>query len=195
MSLPPPDQERQWLLQAQRERDPQAFARLVARHQGRVRAVLRQLTHGHTALADELAQETFLQAWRALPNFRHDAQWSTCLYRIAYREFLQHRRQQFVGGSVAYSDEWDSTATEPTTEPDHEMRLDLTRALAQLHPQETASIVLCYHAGLSHTQAAEVLGLPLGTLKSHLMRGRAKLQVLLAAWSPVEAARPQRSPT
>lgn len=184
MSLPPPEQERAWLLQAQRERDPQAFARLVAAHQGRVRAVLRQLTHGQQALADDLAQETFLHAWRALPGFRHDAQWSTWLYRIAYREFLQHRRQQPTGMAQSPTGEWGDTDHESAAEPGHELRLDLTRALAQLHPLETAAIVHCYHAGLSHTQAAEVLGLPLGTLKSHLIRGRAKLQTLLAAWKP-----------
>ena len=93
MAFPHHDQNHEWLIQAQRDRNPQAFAKLVAAHQGRVRAVLRKLTHGQQALADELAQDTFIKAWHALPSFRHDAQWSTWLHRIAYREFLQHVRR------------------------------------------------------------------------------------------------------
>jgi RNA polymerase sigma-70 factor (ECF subfamily) len=76
---------------------------------------------------------------------------------------------------------------EAATNPAHELRLDLEKALTQLHPLETAAIVHCFHGGLSHNQAAEVLGLPLGTLKSHLSRGRSKLQVLLADWRPANS--------
>ena len=174
-----PEQEHEWLILAQRERDPQAFAKLVAGHQGRVRAVLRKLTHGQQGLADELAQETFIKAWHALPSFRHDAQWSTWLHRIAYHEFLQHVRRSPPQTAAPQEP---ANIAEAAATPAHELRLDLEKALAQLHPLETAAIVHCYHGGLSHSQAAAVLGLPLGTLKSHLLRGRSKLQVMLADW-------------
>lgn len=179
-----PAQEHEWLILAQRERDPQAFAKLVAAHQHRVRAVLRKLNHGHQALADELAQETFIKAWHALPSFRHDAQWSTWLHRIAYHEFLQHVRRSPTQTRQPMEE---AHTAEAATNPAHELRLDLKKALTQLHPLETAAIVHCFHGGLSHNQAAEVLGLPLGTLKSHLSRGRSKLQVLLADWRPANS--------
>jgi len=184
MAATTPAQEREWLIQAQRERNTKAFAKLVTAHQGRVRAVLRKLTHGQQGVADELAQETFIKAWHALPGFRHDAQWNTWLHRIAYLEFLQHVRRN---PSQTRQPLEEAHTAEAATNPAHELRLDLEKALTQLQPLETAAIVHCFHGGLSHNQAAEVLGLPLGTLKSHLARGRSKLQVLLADWRPADS--------
>ncbi len=188
MSIPSLAQEREWLRLAQHHRDPQAFGQLVALHQGRVRAVLRKLTRGQQALADELAQETFIKAWRALPTFRHGAQWSTWLHRIAYLEFLQHQRRWADEHASTASPEHEAIAA---TYSAHDLRLDLEKALAKLHPLENAAIVYCYHGGLSHAEAAQVLDLPLGTVKSHVLRGRAKLQTLLAAWKPTDT---QESP-
>jgi len=85
-----PDEAR-WLNQA-RQGDRQAFARLVCAHQGPVRALLRHLTGGHRALADDLAQETFLRAWQSLPRFRSEARFGTWLYRIAYNTYLTLER-------------------------------------------------------------------------------------------------------
>ena len=64
------------------------------------------------------------------------------------------------------------------------MRVDLERAMATLTDAERAAIVQCYHTDLSHEEAAYVLGCPLGTLKTHVLRARQKLRTLLAAWSP-----------
>ena len=63
--------------------DRHAFAELVRRHQAAVRACLRRLTTGNDALADDLAQETFILAWRNLKSFRQEARFSTWLYRVA----------------------------------------------------------------------------------------------------------------
>ncbi|MEY3612434.1 MAG: polymerase sigma factor RpoE [Pseudomonadota bacterium] len=188
MPTPSLVQEHDWLMRAQRDRDPHAFGQLVALHQGRVRAVLRKLTRGQQALADELAQETFIKAWRALPTFRHGAQWSTWLHRIAYLEFLQHQRRW--ADEQAQRSHASDTPNGAATVPAHDLRMDLENALAQLHPLETAAIVYCYHGGLSHAEAARVMDLPLGTVKSHVLRGRAKLQQLLAAWKPADTEDP-----
>jgi len=69
--------------------DRRAFEQLVRRHQGMVRAQLCRLLHGDQAAADDLAQETFLLAWRKLDQFRSEARFSTWLHRIAYACFLQ----------------------------------------------------------------------------------------------------------
>ena len=71
-----------WLASA-RQGDRHAFARLVRAHQSRVRLQLRRLAHGDAALADDLAQETFVQAWLHLNDFRGDARLATWLHRIA----------------------------------------------------------------------------------------------------------------
>src|ERR1700744_4985636 len=81
-----------WLAQARRG-DRHAFARLVRAHQSRVRLQLRRLTHGDAALADDLAQETFVQAWLHLNDFRGDARLATWLHRIALTRFLQPARR------------------------------------------------------------------------------------------------------
>lgn len=192
MSATQPPSEREWLTLAQRDRDQHAFSHLVALHQGRVRAVLRKLTQGQQALADELAQETFIKAWQALHTFRYDAQLSTWLHRIAYLEYLQY---------LQYLRRWADENTDAMSSPAGidgtvmvhapELRLDLENALAQLQPLEKAAIVYCYHGGLSQAEAARVMDLPLGTVKSHVLRGRAKLQQLLADWRPANS---QESP-
>jgi RNA polymerase sigma factor (sigma-70 family) len=64
------------------------------------------------------------------------------------------------------------------------LSLDLQRALAQLSDAERQAIVLCHGAELSHAEAAQVLGWPLGTVKTHVLRGKEKLRASLAAWAP-----------
>src|SRR5580698_7859178 len=74
--------------------DRHAFGELVRRNQSAVRAALRKLTRGNQALADDLAQETFLLAYRSLRNFRGDAKFGTWLYRIAYNVFVSDTRRR-----------------------------------------------------------------------------------------------------
>jgi RNA polymerase sigma-70 factor (ECF subfamily) len=163
--------------------DRHAFAELVRRHQAGVRGVLRRLTRGNHALADDLAQETFLQVYRNLRQFRGDARLSTWIYRIAYNRFLAHLRathpeDELPGDLQAISggDAGDATA----------LKIDLERALDRLSSAERAAIVHCYYQDLSHEEAAYVLGCPLGTVKTNVLRGRQKLRALLAAWGPTE---------
>ena len=70
--------------------DHHAFAELVRNHQSAIRGLLRQLTRGDLALADDLAQETFLRAYKNIRNFRGEAKFSTWLYRIGYNLSLIH---------------------------------------------------------------------------------------------------------
>src|SRR5580765_5663432 len=84
--------------------DRHAFSELVRRHQSSVRATLRRLTAGNHALADDLAQETFLLAYRKLATFRQEAQFSTWLYRIATNAFLtdaRKRKEELLGDADA----------------------------------------------------------------------------------------------
>jgi RNA polymerase sigma-70 factor (ECF subfamily) len=175
--------------------DRHAFAELVKRHQSSVRACLRKLTAGNHALADDLAQDTFVLAWRNLKSFRQEARFSTWLYRIATNCWLAHtrkRHEQLLGDRDARlaDEDVDDAALSDNASGDHAagttMKIDLERALAQLSEAERAAIVQCYHNDLSHEEAAYVLGCPVGTVKTHVLRGKRKLKVALAAWAPTQ---------
>jgi RNA polymerase sigma-70 factor (ECF subfamily) len=171
--------------------DRHAFAELVRRHQSAVRACLRKLTVGNHALADDLAQDTFVLAWRNLKSFRQEARFSTWLYRIATNCWLAHarkRREALLGDrdDEIADDPGDAADTGPF-EADHAagtaMKIDLERAMALLSDAERAAIVQCYHNDLSHEEAAYVLGIPVGTVKTHVLRAKQKLKAQLGAWA------------
>ncbi len=173
--------------------DRHAFSELVRRHQSAVRATLRRLTAGNHALADDLAQETFMLAYRNLKAFRQEARFSTWLYRIATNAFLadaRKRKEELLGDrdSDLAADEDSEAPVGDEAAGDHErgatLRLDMERALAVLSDGERAAIVQCYHNDLSHEEAAYVLNCPVGTVKTHILRAKQKLKSRLAAWDP-----------
>ncbi len=169
------------LILAVLERDNRrAFAELGRRHQSLVRAVLRRLTRGDAALADDLAQETFVLAWRNLRQFRFEARFSTWLYRIAFNAWQSEARKK---REVLLDDPGDVPPALDTAEdvPDAAARIDLERALATLGDGERAAIAACYYGDLSHEEAAQALGIPLGTVKTHILRAKAKLRERLVA--------------
>ena len=159
--------------------DPRAFEQLVRRHQGLVRAQLRRLLHGDHAAADDLAQEAFLLAWRKLDQFRGDASFSTWLYRITYACFLQVARKKSLP-----MDEDGASESESLPQPTHDvdLRIDLERAMRRLSIGERTVLLHCVQLGLSHEETAYVLDMPLGTVKTHANRGKAKLKQRLSAW-------------
>ena len=173
--------------------DRHAFSELVRRHQSAVRATLRRLTAGNHALADDLAQDTFMLAYRNLRSFRQEARFSTWLFRIATNAFLadaRKRKEELLGdrdADLSAGDDDDAGQSSDTTS-DHTrgatLRLDMERALAVLSEGERAAIVQCYHNDLSHEEAAYVLDCPVGTVKTHILRAKQKLKSQLAAWAP-----------
>ncbi len=171
------------LIVAIRERDDRrAFAELVTRHQSKVRTVLRRLTRGDAALADDLAQETFLLAWRNLRHFRFEARFSTWIYRIAFNAWQSAgRKKREVLLDIDDDTPPPGSGSEAYDElPDIASRIDIERAMASLSDGERAAITACYYADLSHEEAALALGMPLGTVKTHVLRGKAKLKARLA---------------
>ena len=161
--------------------DHHAFGELVRRHQSSVRGLLRQLTRTDVALADDLAQQAFLRAYKNIRSFRGEARFSTWLYRIAYNCFREdaRRRKELVG----INEEQLQTQHDPQA-PDPGLRHDLMRALNLLPLNERSAVVLCCQNGLSHDEAARVLDIPLGTVKTNVLRGREKLKRMLADWGP-----------
>jgi len=160
--------------------DQHAFGELVRRHQSSVRCLLHQLTRPDAALADDLAQEAFVRAYRNIRSFRGEARFSTWLYRIAYNCFREHarRRKEFLGiDEEQLQSEHDPHIVDPG------LRHDLMHALSLLPLHERTAVVLCCQNGLSHNEAARVLDIPLGTVKTNVLRGREKLKRTLAAWA------------
>lgn len=162
--------------------DRRAFEQLMRRHQGMVRAQLRRLAHGDDATADDLAQETFLLAWRKLDQFRSEARFSTWLHRIAYACFLQACRTKSWAARHAQDEEMEELPL-PATAMD--LQLDLAQAMRRLSTAEQTVLLHCMQLELSHEEAAYVLSMPLGTVKSHASRGKAKLKQWLSAWHGV----------
>ncbi|MEO8134997.1 MAG: sigma-70 family RNA polymerase sigma factor [Betaproteobacteria bacterium] len=162
--------------------DRHAFAELTRRHQGAVRALLRRLTKNDHGLADDLAQDTFLQVYRSLRQFRGDARFATWIYRIAYNIFLAHVRSSHP--EEALPEQLPDDPSGPSLSHASAMRMDLARALATLSEGERAAITQCYYQDLSHEEAAYVLGCPLGTVKTNVLRAKRKLRTLLQAWAP-----------
>jgi RNA polymerase sigma factor (sigma-70 family) len=170
--------------------DHRAFEQLLRRHQGMVRSQLRRLLRGDHAMADDLAQEAFLLAWRKLDQFRSEARFSTWLYRIAYSCFLQAFRKK---GSWSSGDA-DDGEVEQLPAPSHsvDLQLDIDRAMQRLSEAEQTVLLHCVQLGLSHEETSYVLAMPLGTVKTHATRGKAKLKVWLAPWH--EATDKERTP-
>jgi len=173
--------------------DRHAFSELVRRHQSAVRATLRRLTAGNHALADDIAQETFMLAFRNLRSFRQESKFSTWLYRIATNAYLadaRRRKEELLGdrdAEIAAVDGDDVPSAEaggPDPARAATLSLDMDRALAVLSEGERAAIVQCYHNDLSHEEAAQVLNCPVGTVKTHILRAKQKLRSRLAAWAP-----------
>jgi RNA polymerase sigma factor (sigma-70 family) len=181
-----------WLARA-RSGDLHALGQLVRRHQARVRRQLTRLAQGDVHRADDLAQQTFVQAWCGLAAFRDEARVSTWLHRIAYNCFLQDLRERPAVTSLdtphgyAPADASDDAAHGSliaSTDPRRAdaLRIDVARALAELPQAERVALLHCYPLDLTHEEAAAVLSVPLGTLKSQIARGKALLRDELAVW-------------
>ena len=172
------------------EDDRGAFAALVNRHQSAVRGLLRRLCGGDQALADDLAQETFVRVYRGLGGFRGGARFSTWLHRVAYNVFVNHagrsRRRDLLADQAGHAgfDEPSSGAVADQGAADGALlRYDLERAMSVLRPAEIAALTLSYVQLLSHEEIAEVLDCPVGTVKSHVTRGKDKLRAQLGDWA------------
>lgn len=147
--------------------DRGAFELLVRRHQSPLRNFLRRLAKNDRDRADDLAQETFLKAYRAMHTYAGAAKFSTWLYRIAYNTFLNDQRRRFP---QAEFDE--ALHASPADGPEHGDRLaDVDRCLERLSMRQRAVFDLHYKKDLSHQEIASTLELPLGTVKSDLARG------------------------
>ncbi|MDE2182968.1 MAG: RNA polymerase sigma factor [Alphaproteobacteria bacterium] len=160
------------------EGDTAAFGALVRLHQSKLRGFLLRMTKGNGALADDLAQETFLEAFRKIEQYGTGTFFGW-LCAIAYSRYLMEARKRKLESLEGAPDLAEDA---PEAHTASAARIDLERAMARLAPQQRAALTLCYALGFSNEEAAAAMKIPLGTLKSHVNRGRGQLAGLLAAW-------------
>jgi RNA polymerase sigma-70 factor (ECF subfamily) len=163
------------LVSAAQAGSAEAFSRLVDRHQQAVRAFLRRAC-GDWALADDLAQESFLTAWDRIGGLKAGGSVRAWFCGIAYRKHLTAQRSR--ARRRQRETDYEAGRIGPAG-PASEDRIALDRAMAELQADQRACVALCLAAEFSHAEAAEALGLPLGTVKSHVSRGRARLLAAL----------------
>ena len=161
--------------------DDAAYGELVRRRQSAVRQLLRRLCRD-TTLADDLAQQTFLQAWRTVNTLKSPAAFGGWLRRIAVNVWLQRIRWDRSRPAVTPSSDLNELP-EALEHPHLHKQLDLDSALATLPPDVRLCITLAYAERMSHREISETTGLPLGTVKSHITRGAARLRHLLGAYA------------
>ena len=162
------------LVVAARDGDREAFAELVRRRQGWIRALMRRCCRDRD-LADDLAQQAFLQAWRRMDQLRRPDLFGAWLKRLAISIWLQHlRKSDALSGADAVD------AAEAEWPPDAGVAVDLDRALATLPDTMRLCVVLSYQEGMTHAEIADMTGLPPGTVKSHIRRGTQRLRSLLS---------------
>jgi len=161
-----------------------SFEQIVQEHQALVFRTLMRLTGARDV--EDLAQEVFLRLYRALPSFRGEALLSTYLYRIvanvAQDEWKRRRRDDRP--LVSFSEEesqWEERLPHPSPDAEQqlaerEFRHALELELQQLSPMERTILVLYHQEELSYEQIAVSLKLPIGTVRTHLHRGRKKLR-------------------
>ena len=160
------------------DEDQSAFELLVRRHQSKLRNFLRQLTKNDAARADDLAQETFLKAYRFIRTYKGTAKFSSWLYRIAYNTFLNEERSRFPEIRM------DETAPFPAKDMTENVSkvIDIDSALQRLSVRQRAIFDMHYKKGMTHEEIENALELPLGTVKSDLRRGLDQLRKYLKDW-------------
>ena len=157
-------------------KNTRAFDQLVQKYQSPVRRFFLHLTCGDSELSDDLAQDTFIKAYTNLASFRNLSSFSTWLYRIAYNIFYDYIRSR---KEMADLDTREVDAVNCTEQANIGQTMDVYQSLKSLKEVERTCITLFYMEDVSIDKIAGITGIPAGTGKSHLSRGKEKLATYL----------------
>ena len=174
----------------------EAFRDLVVRYQRPVLSLIRRMVKDQ-AIAEELAQEVFLKAFRALASYDQRRKFSNWLFKIAHNsaiDLLRRRRLPTVPLETTERDEpdlvavvADSSVQDPESRAQNrDLAKAIEAAIGSLKPLYREVVVLRYQQGLAYEEITEVTGLPLGTVKTHLFRARKAMAQYLEqqGWRP-----------
>lgn len=181
----PVERDDMQLVTASKNGDQDAFSLLVQRYQRRVfNLVFRMLQHYEEA--SEVTQEAFLAAWQGLPSFRGDARFSTWLYRIAYNCALKQLETRKRDKALHTALQAEQTLEVDDPKGSLLELLDkqemVQEQLSQLPPKYRIVLVLRHLQDMTYEEMAEVLTMPIGTIKTHLFRARNLLKERLQAF-------------
>jgi RNA polymerase sigma factor (sigma-70 family) len=162
--------------------DPEAFRLLWEAHHAIAMAAAWRLCH-HRLLAEEITQGAFLLAWRGLPRFQKGSPFRPWLMRILYRHALDVMEKQrahpiSLDEAIELESQY-SSHSHTDLQEQVAQREEIRQALARLNSEQRRVIALRYGADLTEADIAQVLGWPVGTVKSRLNRARDRLRVLL----------------
>jgi RNA polymerase sigma-70 factor (ECF subfamily) len=167
---------------AARQGDVPAFEALYREHVGRVYGLCLRMV-GEPQAAEDLTQDTFVNAWRSLPGYEGRSSLATWLHRIAVNAVLAKRRSPVGRNEISLTDEsGEQMEFAAEQDMDEATPIDLERAIAALPPGARDIVVLHGIYGYSHEEAATMLGLAVGTCKAqlhrarNLMRGRMRME-------------------
>ena len=151
--------------------DKRVFDRIVIKYQSQIRRFMLNLTMGDEALSDDLAQETFIKAYLNIRNFKAISGFSTWLFRIAYNVFYDNKRAEKCWIPI------DTLAEDTFVEQNAFSceRFDIFEAVNMLRPEERVVILLFYMEDKTQKEISKITGNPIGTVKTHLLRGKEKL--------------------
>ena len=180
------------LVQRVQRGDKRAFDLLVLKYQHRVLALVSRLVKDPSEVQD-VAQESFIKAYRALPNFRGDSAFYTWLYRIAIntaKNYLVARQRRPVGVELALDDDESFEAQFALKEIENpenrlhgeELRQVVDVAIKQLPEDLRTAVTLREFDGLSYEEIAEVMSCPVGTVRSRIFRAREAIDTCISAY-------------
>jgi RNA polymerase sigma-70 factor, ECF subfamily len=161
------------------EGDETALKSLWSRHAPHIDMVVRRLVGFDPDLAEDIAQEVWIQIFRALPSYRGDSQFSTWAHRIAVNRTLNALRRTKRLAAIEIAVEEDTASVEMDTERSF-IAASIEMAAAKLSPGARTVFVLHDVEGYTHEEIAQELGITSGGSKSQLFKARAKLRKLLA---------------
>ncbi len=178
------EQEDVALVHASRAGNQDAFAKLVQRHQRRVfNLVFRMLQQYEEA--NEVTQETFFAAWQGLPTFRGDARFSTWLYRIAYNCALKQLEQRKRDNAIQLAVQAETVDNDERVGAEieaHDRQVAIREHLSTLPAKYRIVLILRHLQEMTYEEMAEILTMPIGTIKTHLFRARNLLKERLEAF-------------
>jgi RNA polymerase sigma-70 factor (ECF subfamily) len=174
------------LITASLNGDPIAFGELVRRYQDRLYNTVYRLL-GNAEDAQDVVQDAFLNAYQSLDGFKGDSQFFTWLYRIAVNTAISHKRKQRLTLSIDGrngENRLEPLDTSDASQPGHaleqaEEERRVQRALSRLSPEHRAVLIMKDMEGQKYETMAEILGVPIGTIRSRLHRARSELRELL----------------
>ncbi|NVJ48776.1 MAG: sigma-70 family RNA polymerase sigma factor [Gammaproteobacteria bacterium] len=154
-----------------------AFSQLVAHHQSALRQFLRRISAGDYALADDVAQDSFMLAYQNLAQFKGTGSFAGWLRRLAYNRFIR----VVTTGAEKYETPCDISWQQLESRDAVEADILAEKLMSHLSVEERLTLTLNCSEGMSHGEITEVTGMPLGTVKSHIARAKRKLHQIIDA--------------